>query len=126
MSIVNRDGPGDSQRRPSADRNSLADTLILTDGLEGAVLGGMTRPELASCSVVSVVAPSLLKVVTRRHSPNKREHSMKVSPFHSSNPSDPDVHHDHSDCPTGQQIPERNKVSGTGGFPRCKQCIAKG
>jgi hypothetical protein len=85
----------------------------------------MTRPELASCTVVSVVAPSLLKVVTRRHSPNKREHSMKVSPYHSSNPSDPDVHHDHSDCPTAQQIPERNKVSGTGGFPRCKQCIAK-
>lgn len=51
---------------------------------------------------------------------------MKVSSYHSSNPSDPDVYHDHSDCPTGQQIPERNKVSGTGGFPRCKQCIAKG
>ena len=42
---------------------------------------------------------------------------MKVSAYHSSNPSDPDVHHDHSDCPTGQQIPERNKASGTGGFP---------
>ena len=26
----------------------------------------------------------------------------KVSSYHSSNPSDPDVYHDHSDCPTGQ------------------------
>ena len=39
--IVSRDGPGDSQRRPSADRNSPAGgSLIRTDGLEGAVLGG--------------------------------------------------------------------------------------
>lgn len=50
---------------------------------------------------------------------------MKVSAYHSSNPSDPDVYHDHSDCPTGQQIPARNNVSGTGGFPRCKQCRDK-
>ena len=51
---------------------------------------------------------------------------MKVSAYHSSNQSDPDVHHDHSDCPTGQQIPAHNRVSGTGGFPRCKQCRDKG
>lgn len=50
----------------------------------------------------------------------------KVSPYHSSNPSDPDVYHDHSDCPTGQQIPDRNRVSGTGGYRRCTQCTAKG
>ena len=45
LRIVSRDGPGDSQRRPSADRNSPAGgSLIRTDGLEGAVLGGgMTR-----------------------------------------------------------------------------------
>jgi hypothetical protein len=41
LTIVSRDGPGDSQRRPSADRNSPAGgSLIRTDGLEGAVLGG--------------------------------------------------------------------------------------
>lgn len=51
---------------------------------------------------------------------------MKVATYHSSNQSDPDVHHDHSDCPTGQQIPSYNKLSGTGGFPRCQQCVAKG
>ena len=39
--IVSRDGPVDSQRRPSADRNSPAGgSLIRTDGLEGEVLGG--------------------------------------------------------------------------------------
>ncbi len=51
---------------------------------------------------------------------------MKVSTYYSSNNSDPDVHHDHSDCPTGQQIPASNKLYGTGGYPRCKQCIDKG
>ena len=34
-------GPGNSQRRPSGDRNRLGGgSLIQTDGLEGAVLGG--------------------------------------------------------------------------------------
>jgi len=50
----------------------------------------------------------------------------KVPAYHSSNPSDPDVYHDHDDFPTGQQIPTANKVSGTGGYRKCKQCEAKG
>lgn len=50
------------------------------------------------------------------------EQKMKVSAYHSSNPSDPDVYHDHDDCPSGQQIPWQNKQSGTGGYPRCKHC----
>jgi hypothetical protein len=50
---------------------------------------------------------------------------MKVSAYHSTNNSDPDVYHDYDDCPTGQQIPPRNKANGTGGYPRCKQCVAK-
>jgi hypothetical protein len=49
----------------------------------------------------------------------------KVPPYHSSNPSDPDVYHDYDDCPTGQQIPAHNKVQGTGGYRRCHQCRAK-
>lgn len=49
-----------------------------------------------------------------------------MSAYHSSNPSDPDVYHDHEHCPTGQQIPASNRVSGTGGNDRCKQCIAMG
>ena len=38
---------------------------------------------------------------------------MKVSAYHSSNPSDPDVYHDHDNCPTGEQIPAHNRVPGT-------------
>jgi hypothetical protein len=51
---------------------------------------------------------------------------MKIAPYYSSNPSDPDVYHDHGDCPTGQQIPPANRRSGTGGYARCKQCQQKG
>lgn len=41
-----------------------------------------------------------------------REEAMaKISPCHSSNPSDPDVYHDHDDCPTGQQIPAPEQVA---------------
>ncbi|MBD9699192.1 hypothetical protein IGS67_06760 [Flavimobilis sp. GY10621] len=47
---------------------------------------------------------------------------MKVRAYHSSNISDPDVHHDHDDCVSGKQIPSYNKVSGTGGYPLCKIC----
>jgi hypothetical protein len=50
----------------------------------------------------------------------------KVAPYYSSNPSDPDVYHDHDDCPTGQQIPPANRTPGTGGYRRCQQCTAMG
>jgi hypothetical protein len=51
---------------------------------------------------------------------------MKVLPYYSSNQSEPHVHHNHSDCPSGQQIPSWNKLSGTGGLPRCEHCIEMG
>ncbi len=51
---------------------------------------------------------------------------MKVPAYHSANPSDPDVHHDHSDCPTGQQIPRYNLRAGAGGKRRCEHCVKKG
>ena len=51
---------------------------------------------------------------------------MKVAAYHSSNPSDPDVYHDHDDCPSGQQIPSVNRRPGTGGYPRCQHCVNKG
>jgi hypothetical protein len=47
---------------------------------------------------------------------------MKSAPYYSINPTDPDVHHDHSDCPSGQQIPSANRRNGTNGKPRCKHC----
>ncbi len=47
---------------------------------------------------------------------------MKVAPFHSSNPSDPDVYHDQSTCPPGSQIPAKNRLPGTGGNRKCLTC----
>jgi len=47
---------------------------------------------------------------------------MKVSSYYSINPSDPDVYHDHDNCPNGQQIPQKNRRSGTNGYPLCKHC----
>jgi hypothetical protein len=50
----------------------------------------------------------------------------KVAPYHSSDPSDPDVYHNHDNCPTGQQILFANRVPGTGGYRRCQQCTDLG
>lgn len=47
----------------------------------------------------------------------------KVYPYHSSNTSDPDVWHDHDDCPPGSRIPAQNKVQGKGpGNRYCEKC----
>lgn len=43
-------------------------------------------------------------------------------PYHSIDPTDPQVYHDYSDCPNGQQIKPENKRPGTGGLPRCGSC----
>ncbi len=51
---------------------------------------------------------------------------MKVASYYSINPTDPDVYHDHSDCPSGQQIPPANRRAGTGGYRRCQHCVAMG
>ena len=51
---------------------------------------------------------------------------MKVPAYYSINKSDPDVYHDHSDCPEGQQIPEYNKSPGTNNYRRCESCIKMG
>jgi hypothetical protein len=59
--------------------------------------------------------------------PGRKTGTMaKVAAYHSSDPTDPDVYHDHDDCPTGQQIPAKNMLSGTGGNRKCKQCENKG
>ena len=52
--------------------------------------------------------------------------NMKVSAYYSINPSDPDVYHDHDDCPEGQQIPARNKSAGTNHYRRCLSCTKMG
>jgi hypothetical protein len=50
---------------------------------------------------------------------------MRTSPYHSINPSDPDVHHVYDDCISGRQIPWQNKRSGTNGWPLCKHCAGR-
>lgn len=50
----------------------------------------------------------------------------KVSPFHSSNPTDPDVYHDQSECHAGKRIPSQNKRQGTGGYRKCRICADLG
>ncbi len=40
---------------------------------------------------------------------------MRVTAYHSTNQSDPDVHHVQDDCPSGKQIPAHNRRSGTNG-----------
>lgn len=45
----------------------------------------------------------------------------KVSPFHSKL-AGTGVYHDNSKCTEGDNIEPRNRVSGTGGLPRCEHC----
>jgi hypothetical protein len=47
-------------------------------------------------------------------------------PYHSTNPTDPDVHHLYSDCATGQRIPAENRAEGTNGRPLCDECRQMG
>lgn len=49
---------------------------------------------------------------------------MRVAPYHSTNESDPDVYHVHDNCPSGKQIPAKNRETGTNGWPLCKRCSA--
>ena len=46
----------------------------------------------------------------------------KVAPWHSTRPNDPAVYHDNTLCTEGNNIEPENKVSGTGGRPKCEHC----
>jgi len=50
---------------------------------------------------------------------------MKVAPYHSVDPEDPDVYHDDDACPAGAQIPPQNWGAGTGNHRRCDVCAAQ-
>lgn len=56
--------------------------------------------------------------------PMKRSSGTRVPTYHSINQSDPDVHHNHNDCPSGQQIPAYNRRLGTNGWPLCRHCAS--
>jgi len=46
---------------------------------------------------------------------------MKVNSFHSKLP-DASVYHDNNQCTEGNNIETANRVSGTGGHPKCDHC----
>jgi len=54
----------------------------------------------------------------------------KVSAYHTDSteypPSHREVYHDHDDCKYGKEIKPQHRKSGTGGKPRCKECIRLG
>jgi hypothetical protein len=55
---------------------------------------------------------------------NKRDQGL-VAPYHTSVEEAGDergVFHDRSDCPAGSRIKAENRVSGTAGRPKCKDC----
>ena len=47
-----------------------------------------------------------------------------TTPIHSSNPSDPDVYRECSNCNYYQAIPDRNRQRGTNGYRRCSRCTS--
>jgi hypothetical protein len=54
----------------------------------------------------------------------------KVSPYHTNSNEEliehRNVHHDHDDCKDGKRILPKHRENGTGGKPRCKECIRLG
>jgi len=50
----------------------------------------------------------------------------KIPAFHSTNPTDPDVHHDQSTCQAGNLIPSHNRKQGMGGYRKCEHCTKIG
>lgn len=54
----------------------------------------------------------------------------KVPPYHTTSleypPEHRNVYHDHVDCPAGKTIKLQHRVYGTGGKPRCKDCVRLG
>lgn len=50
---------------------------------------------------------------------------MPVPPYHSVNPSDPDVYHVYNDCVSGKQIPQRNRRAGTNNYRKCTHCATR-
>ena len=52
----------------------------------------------------------------------------KVSPYHTNSMEyeHRNVYHDHDDCKDGKQIKPQHRLMGSGGKPRCKECIRLG
>jgi hypothetical protein len=61
---------------------------------------------------------------------NRPDVVTKVMPYHTISmqypPEHRNVHHDHDDCKNGKQIKLSDRMSGTGGKPRCEECTRLG
>ena len=68
------------------------------------------------------IGPSLVASPTGGTNSAKEPEMAKVDPYYSINPTDPDVYHNHDDCPPGSQIPAHNRRSGTNDYRRCDKC----
>jgi hypothetical protein len=75
--------------------------------------------------------PTAITVCGRDKRGPTRRIIVKVAPYHTTTPEagEPghrDVYHDHNDCSDGNRILPENKVSGTGGRPKCDECKTLG
>ena len=52
--------------------------------------------------------------------------AVPSNPYHSTNPTDPDVYRVFSDCPNGEQIPPENFEWGTNNWDKCGTCVNMG
>ena len=50
----------------------------------------------------------------------------RVDPWYSVKPNDPQVHHNNTNCNTGNNIERENRRSGTGNRPLCSECARLG
>jgi hypothetical protein len=57
-----------------------------------------------------------------------RDAMAYVDPFYSANeeakPADARRWHDQSDCGLAKEIPKGDRSPGTGGYPRCEECVS--
>jgi hypothetical protein len=49
---------------------------------------------------------------------------MSTDPYYSSAPGEPEVYHDHRECPVGRGIPILRRRHGTNDMARCLYCIS--
>jgi hypothetical protein len=68
------------------------------------------------------LSPPPVKAVPAAGGGIEQEDALKAPPWHSKLPSDRRVYHDETRCTEGNNIERYNRVSGTGGRPKCSHC----
>ena len=97
----------------------------VASGMSCASNSNAKTAQLCNDSLSRCLRPALrLGIAAHRGETRAKEPEMRVPPYHSTNATDPDVHHTHDNCPSGQQIPAYNKRPGTNTWPLCKHCAS--